>query len=275
MDSLALIIHHVERGSAISLVESPNGYVTHINLGGSTDYSPLEHLYSHLRVTTDTLYITHFHPDQLVDISAASNEFLKPATMQYLDYPSNLLHQALNEDGKSLIKQFEELSAAIPRGDYHGEGTCWWKHWKPEFAAETFGPENALDNSGMFIIYTWRDFKIIITADQEAQAIDYLLNDRDLVTRAYRPDILIVPRHGHESGFTHKWIDTLGKPYLTIISDITGEKTVPEYNSPEFARGIFIHNRQFYCLNTGTFGTISINMHYTEDGKPGWAFYYT
>ncbi len=160
----------------------------------------------------------------------------------------------------------------MPVGDYRGEATCWWKHWKPDFAAEAFGKQNVIENSGLVVVYTWRHFKIAVTAGQEAKAIDLLLDDPEIRATAYKTDVLVAPRHGDDSGFPHKWPEVLGKPYVAIVPNGAGQTCSPAYDSPDFARGVTIGDEKRCCLETGREGTIVVKMNYTAEGKPAWSF---
>ena len=272
MDRLELILYNVGHGLAVSLIEYPEKYVTQIDLGSEGNFSPLEYLSSSRRLRADVLYITHPHADHLSDIRNVGDHF--PDYVQYIDYDWGDVIARERSDLQWVIREFLQfIGLTARRGEYAGNASLKYWYWGPEKAKALFGESNYVNNSGLFIVYKWHDFKISICGDLEAQALEQLISYPDPQAEAQKTDILVAPHHGHKSGYTSKWADVLGKPYISLISVQSRDPSVaPEYYTPEFARGITIGGRTRHCLTTRTDGTIVVKMWYKSDGKCAWSF---
>jgi beta-lactamase superfamily II metal-dependent hydrolase len=273
MDKLELILYNVGHGLAVSLIERPENYVTQIDLGSEDGFSPLEYLLKSRKLRTDILYITHPHADHLSDIQNAYDRYMRPNNMFGVDYDWDDVLEREQDNQKWVIKQYRNLLENIPKGNYQGEASLWYIHWKPEYAKNTFGESTYINNSSLFLVYTWKTFKISIIGDIEKTALEKLLDDPNLQERAKNTDILVAPHHGHESGFTSKLVDVLGKPFITLVSVQDGDPSVaPDYSSPEFSKGVTFDGRTRYCLTTRTDGAILVTMYYDSENKAKWNF---
>jgi len=274
MNELELILYNVGQGLAVSLIEYPEQYVTQIDLGSEGNFSPLEYLSSSRGLRADVLYITHPHADHLSDIMKLHYSSLCPNYMQYGDYDWDDVIEREHSDSKWIIEEFQKVATFVSRGEHNGENAfLWWKRWKPEAAKERFGESSYINNSSLFLIYRWRDFKISIGGDLETEALEASLLGKEFCNHAKNTDILIAPHHGHKSGYTPKWADALGKPYISLISVQNRDPSVATgYYSSEFARGVTIGGETRHCLTIRSDGTIVVRMWYKSDGKCAWKF---
>lgn len=278
MDSLELILFNVGHGLSVALIEYPEKYVTLVDLGCEEHFSPLINLSQTRQVRPDILYITHPHGDHLSDIDSALRPEYTPDFVNYQDYDwvDVVARERSSLVGK--IEQFQQLVAAIPSGVYNGRASLRAWRWTPQLASELFGENNYVNNSSLFLIYKWQDFKIAIAGDQMSDAMDRLCNQENFVADAKNADILIAPHHGHSSpnGFPRLWPKTIGKPFVTLISVQSRDPNVdPGYRSQNFARGVTgvsSQEKPRYSLTTRDDGTISVTMWYDEAGKPSWSF---
>lgn len=270
MEQLELILYNVGHGLAVSLIEYPDKYVTQIDLGSEGNFSPLEYLSSSRRLRPDVLYITHPHADHLSDIRNVGSHY--PAYVQYIDYDWNDIIAREKSDLRWVIEEFLQfIRFTARRNDYAGSASLKYWYWGPEKAKRFFGESNYINNSSLFIVYKWKDFKIIITGDLETAALESLLDHDELCDFARGTDIIIAPHHGHKSGYTSKWADALGKPYISLISVQNRDPSVATgYYSSEFARGLTIGGETRHCLTTRADGTIVFRMWYKSDGKCAW-----
>jgi competence protein ComEC len=273
MNELELILYNVGHGLAVSLIERPENYVTQIDLGSEGNFSPLEYLLSSRRLRTDILYITHPHADHLSDIRSVENSLLCPDYVHYIDFDWNDVLSRERSDSRWIIDEYLQFLRFTRKGLYAGNASLKYWYYQPEKAKEFFSESNYINNSSLFIVYTWRDFKISLCGDLEKQALESMINSSDPKEEARGTDILIAPHHGHKSGYTYKWIDVLGKPYITLISVQSRDPAIaPEYSTPEFSRGLSISGRTRHCLTTRADGTIVVKMWYGDNNKPKWSF---
>lgn len=273
MEELELILHNVGHGLAASLIEYPEKYVVQVDLGSEGDFSPLKYLSESRRLRPDILYITHPYADHLSDIENVYQSSFCPDYMQYADYDWDDVIDREKSDLQWIIKKYRELITFKPRGDYRGKASLQYRYWKPDTAKRLFGETSYVNNSSLFIIYQWQDFKIAITGDLETSALEQLLADEKTCNLAKGTYILIAPHHGHESGYTSKWPSAVGKPHISLISVQSRDSSVAiGYYSSEFARGVNFNGRTRYSLTTRTDGTIVVKMFYGDDGKPKWRF---
>jgi len=267
MDRLELIMYNVGHGLAISLIEYPEKYVTQIDLG-SGDFSPLQYLSDTRRLRTDWLYITHPHADHLSDIQKAQIHY--PNNIQFIDYDWDDVERREKPEQRWILHEFYKLARLTSRGDYGGKADLKYYYWGPEKAKRMFGESNYINNSSLFIIYTWGEFKISICGDLETEALEQLISDLKVKNDAKNSDILVASHHGHLKGYTSKWPLILGKPYFTLISVQSRDSYVANgYSSPDFARGILVGGTRRYRFTTRD-GNIVVGMWY-EDSKPRWS----
>lgn len=71
MNQLELLVFNVGHGLSVALVEKPENYVTLIDLGAETGWTPLKFIALKLKLKPDVLYITHPHADHLDDVETA------------------------------------------------------------------------------------------------------------------------------------------------------------------------------------------------------------
>ena len=86
MERLELIVFHVGHGLSVALIEKPANYVTLVDLGASSGFTPLKELRLRFQVKPDLLYITHPHADHLDDVETALNRTFAPLAINFQDY---------------------------------------------------------------------------------------------------------------------------------------------------------------------------------------------
>ncbi|MFC1869825.1 hypothetical protein ACFLYE_00970 [Chloroflexota bacterium] len=272
VDEVELIMHNVGHGLAVSIIEHPTKYVTEIDLGSEEGYSPLAYLMSTRRLRTDVLYITHPHSDHLSDVSNAFDQRYYPNYLNYQEYDWDDVINRQNDEARDILNSFLRLKRQRPYGEYQGGGSVKLWRWTPENAKTTFGESSYINNSSLCVIYTWQTFKICICGDLETQAVESLVSYDKAKNDIKGYDILVAPHHGHKEGYTPKWVDNVGKPYVSLISVQSRDQSVASgYLSSEFAKGITFMGETRYALTTRRDSTIVVNMYY-KNGKPTWLF---
>ena len=86
MNKLELIVFNVGHGLSVALVERPENYVTLIDLGAETGFTPLKHLSLKMKLKPDIVYITHPHADHIDDVGTALTKDFRPLGIFYQDY---------------------------------------------------------------------------------------------------------------------------------------------------------------------------------------------
>lgn len=271
MDKLELIVFNVGHGLSVALIEHPSKYMTLIDLGASTGFTPLKYLLLNRKIRPDILYITHPHADHIMDIDSAIDKNFMPSSMRYQIYNWKDVIDKEQPKLKQYVEAYVLAQKIIPAGSYKGEGVL--KEWylTPEKAKEIFGETNYINNSSIFLIYTWGDFKIAIAGDHHKELMEAFINSETFLSSAKGTDILIAPHHGHSSGYTGLWPEKVGKPYVTIASVDENNPNVDSGYSSNFSKGIPFNSETRYLLTTREDGNIEVNMWY-KDGKPTWNF---
>ena len=67
MTELELILFNVDHGLSVALIEKPENYLTIIDLGSRSDFSPLSYLLNSRHLRADIMFITHPHADHISD----------------------------------------------------------------------------------------------------------------------------------------------------------------------------------------------------------------
>lgn len=275
MNKLDLIVFNVGHGLSVALIESPENYVTVVDLGREENFSPLMYLSQKRGLRPDILYISHPHGDHLADVDSALRVECIPDFVYYQNYPWDEVIKQEKPELKDKIKQFQKLVSLVPSGEYNGSASLSPWCWTPEKASEIFGRESFVNNSSLFLIYQWRDCKIAIAGDHLSNAIERLCSQSNFIADAKNTDIFIAPHHGHTSprGFSTLWPQKIGKPFISIISVQSQDPKVDSrYSSPDFAKGLTIGDEKRYALTTRDDGTIIVSMWYNGNGQLHWSF---
>jgi len=273
VDRLELIVFNVGHGLSVALAERPSQYVTLIDLGADTGFTPLKHLALKLKLKPDVIYITHPHADHIDDIETALDETFRPLGVFYQDYDWDDVKKRERKELAYKIDKFLQLTRLVPRTQYAGGGSLSLWHFTPQNARKAFAEASYVNNSSLFIIYTWRDFKIAIAGDLESGAMDAMLNSPGFVTNASKTDILVPSHHGHKNGFPASWVEKIGKPHISIISVQEADQSVDSrYASADFARGVNIGGTVRNRLTTRSDGNVCVTMWYATNGSPTWKF---
>lgn len=272
MNKLELIVFRVGFGLSVALIEHPTNYLTLIDLGSASGFTPLKYLALKRKLRPDILYITHPHADHISDVDTALNSAFTPDAIHCQTYDWSDVASREKPTCRWMIQNFKQLVAKMPAGNYRGKAdlACW--RITPGVARKRFGDQRYVNASSLFIIYTWRDFKIAIAGDHETDILDQFLQHKKFVAAAKGTDILIAAHHGHKNGFSQLWTSSVGKPHISLISVQSRDPHVDgRYSKPEFAKGVRVDGATRYALTTRTDGNLFVNMSY-RDGQAQWDF---
>src|SRR5713226_8604649 len=114
MDKLKLMVFNVGHGLSVALVERPENYVTLIDLGAETGFTPLKVLALKLKLKPDVLYITHPHADHLDDVETALEEDFRPLGLFYQDYDWEDVKKREKKELAYKIDDFLKLQRKVP-----------------------------------------------------------------------------------------------------------------------------------------------------------------
>lgn len=273
MDKLELIVFNVGHGLSVALIERPESYVTLIDLGADTGFTPLMHLALKMKLKPDVLYITHPHADHIDAVEIALEKEFRPLGIFYQKYDWEDVKKKEKKECAYKIDKFQELIGVVPFKSYSGGAELRSWSYTPADAKKNFGDATYVNNSSLFLVYAWKTFKIVIAGDLESDGIQGVLNSKEACAAAKRTDILIPAHHGHKNGFPTEWVEKIGKPHVSIISIQERDQHVDtRYNSADFARGVKFNGKPRYSLTTRTDGNISVTMYYADDGSATWSF---
>lgn len=273
MEYLELLLFNVDHGLSLALIERPENYVTLIDLGSKADLSPIKYLGDNLGLKTDILFITHPHGDHLSDISNARKERYYPISINYQSYDWEDVKRKEKKERQPLIDSYTAFIKNFEKKNYRGNAELKYWSYTPDKAKEIYGDTKYINNSSLFIIYKWKDFKIAIPGDLESDAMDNFCNYKEFADFAKNSYILIAPHHGHKEGFSSQWVSKIGKPHVTLISIQKRDSNIDtSYQSEDFAKGILFNGTTAYSLTTRSVGNIKVKMYYNSENKATWSF---
>ncbi len=273
MNQLELRVFNVGHGLSVALIERPENYVTLIDLGAETGWTPLKLMKLSLKLYPDVLYITHPHADHLDDVETALEEKFRPAGLFYQDYDWEDVKKREKKELAYKVDDFLKLQKKVPFRKYGGNGQLDYWRYTPADAKKNFGEATYVNNSSLFLVYKWKTFKIAVAGDLESDGMAGMVGTKAVQESANATDILIPPHHGHKNGFPTDWVAKMGKPYVSIISVQERDQSVDSrYRSSEFAKGVPFGGETRYALTTRSDGSILVTMWYGTDGKAKWEF---
>lgn len=269
---LELILFQVGHGLSVALIEHPHNYVTLIDLGADSGFTPLRYLSLCRKLRPDILYISHPHADHIADVETAFQDHFRPDGIYYQQYDWKDVANREKPECRWLIERYQKLISEIPKRRYNGSGELSEWYYSVDVARQQYGDAAYVNASSLFLIYKWKEFKIAIASDQESSVMDGLLQHDKFVKNAAGTNILIAPHHGHKNGFPAGWPSIVGKPNITLISVQERDPHVHGgYSYPDFATGVKINGQTRYRLTTRVDGNIFVKMWY-EGAKPTWSF---
>lgn len=225
-----------------------------------------------LKLRPALLYVTHPHADHLDDVETALDENFRPLGVHYQDYDWADVKKREKKELEYKIDDFLELRKKVPFKSYAGNASLNYWRYTPAEAKKQFGEATYVNNSSLFFVYKWQDFKIALTGDLESDGMAGMVGTKAVQDAAKGTDILIPSHHGHKNGFPTEWVEKMGKPYVSIISVQERDKSVDtRYNSSDFAQGVTFGLQTRYSLTTRNDGNILVTMWY-GDQKPKWKF---
>jgi len=272
---LKVIIFNVERGFC-AFIRSPNNFALLIDCGSSVGFSPIKYVIDneiqHLQKFNDKhiayFIVSHPHDDHISDIKRLIN--LGPALFYGRDYDWNEIKDP------ELKFQYENLDAYSEwkaggktfEGSFPDWGMEIWKDGLSVSEARKLNPDRQafVNNSSIVVMLGYRGWKFFFSGDLMEDAWEELLKRDDFQKALQGTDFFIAPHHGHKSGYNPKIYDAMGKPWINIISEKSGEEVYSVYSDSEHAKGIEFSGETRRALTTRTDGSIFIEI--PDEGSP-------
>lgn len=269
-------VFDVDHGAANFLI-SPTGMTELVDLGAKSDWSPLDHIYTHYIPAgrrLDRIVLTHHHGDHLDDVFKLSQERM----------PSVVLRRSLtgryeeacrasnSEWGQYRAKYFDLLFAGYTHTVAEAEtATNPWgivKHtWSLTDTAANLagGNDGGMANCCSYLtLYDHLGTKVLQCGDMEkgGMALLVALNPgiKEVVNGV---NVLIAPHHGHKSSYSTDLMAAIGKPDLVIASVMTGDEHVDSrYSDEAVVNGVrWDDGSTKRLLTTRTYGAVTIQSH--------------
>ena len=279
---LEFVFWDVQHGSAC-YIHTPNDRHIAMDLGTGSygtgkPFSPLLHLKNRYGVARlDYVVITHPHRDHLDDIFNFSE--VNPKALRRPGHlsESDVLAGNKKEDAEK-VKEYLKVKAGYmgfvtPGSSSDAETPEQWGDVKMSFFVTPDCDTKNLNNHSIVTVFEYATSKIIIPGDNEKESWGMLIKDQRFVTAAQRPDVLVAPHHGRQSGYCQALFDAVGKPYITIISDgpYCDSSATDCYGGQ--SKGWLVYypgdtSEQRYCVTTRQDGVIRVRAYFASDGKP-------
>ncbi len=273
--TLQIFVYDVGHGQAIHAV-TPKGEVVVIDLGCSSDFSPLEYLSQDTK-TIDSLIVTHPHGDHIDEFLLLKKLGLK---VRQFWRPKWLTEENIRKQNQSTFT--EKLDAYFEMnnnynspiqsynlvGNSNASGGCSIK----KFASKNCGVSNINNHSGV-VVFEYHGVTVIIPGDNEPPSWKELMMQPNFVNVMKRANVFMASHHGRQSGY-HSELFSLGKPNLCIISDGRVKDTDATHRYSYHAKGWGVKSRsnnlsknERACLTTRSDGHLHITIGKNSNGK--------
>jgi beta-lactamase superfamily II metal-dependent hydrolase len=265
--TLKIFVHDVGHGHSIHAF-TPNGQVVVVDLGCSSQFSPLEWLRKKTN-TIDSLIISHPHGDHIDEIERLSAHGF---TVRQLWRPRWLTEEDVRKANQKTYAQkldtyFEmnnQYTGLIASGTLVGDPAVSGGVCIQQFASRECGTSNINNHSGV-IVFTYQGVKVIIPGDNEPPSWKALLELPEFVSAIDGAHVFLASHHGRESGY-HSELFKCMKPKLCLVSDGRVQDTDATSRYSGHAAGWNVRSRsdnssvQRSCLTTRSDGTIVMKV---------------
>lgn len=277
MSPLRVIIHNVGHGQAVHAF-TPDGKVMVIDLGTSTDFSPLVWLGDQTK-TIDSLVITHPHGDHidemlLVDkLGLNVRQLWRPKWLPKKDvYAANQgVYQAKLD---SYFAMSDRYTNPVKDGELVGDPKVTGGVTIKEFASSGCGYSNINNHSGV-VVFDYLGARIVIPGDNEPPSWKELLKKPDFVNLVSDAHVFMASHHGRQSGYCPELFAALNNeaPRLCVISDGRVKDTDATQQYHYHAEGWPVNSRTSpgdgkhrYCVTTRSDGAVVIEVGVNHSG---------
>ena len=257
-----MTVWNVEHGLAVH-IEAPNGKCIVVDLGCSSNFSPLKRLRGK---EVHYMVITHPDFDHIQDIGNIS--YAKPKALNRAKcYTREDLLEGAKDSAKDTIKTYcdfvESYNKTIPYSDTDSP------HNPDVFdglQVQTFRAvhcdKSNRNNQSAIVVLSLGNAKVVICGDNEQASFDELMQRLDFKEAVRGAWILVASHHGRHSGYHQRFV-ALVNPDLTIISDTKKGETSVTYLYKRYSQGYKVwsddgDSEVRYCLTTRQDGSIQV-----------------
>lgn len=277
MASLHIFIHNVGHGQAVHAF-TPDGQIVVIDLGTSTDFSPLEWL-SRDTKTIDSLVVTHPHGDHIDEMLLIDKLGFKVRQLWRPKWlPRDVVYGAnqMAYQGKldAYFDMSNRYSSPINNEELVGNPRVTGGVTIEKFASRNCGTSNINNHSGV-VVFEYLGARIVIPGDNEPPSWKELLKQPDFLSMVQDTHVFMASHHGRQSGYCPELFAALNKtaPRLCIISDGRVLDTDATQRYSYHAEGWTVGSRSTanlkedrYCVTTRSDGTIHIEVGTNQSG---------
>lgn len=132
------------------------------------------------------IYITHPHADHLDDVKTALDKSFRPLGLHCQVYDWADVKKREKKDLAYKVDDFLELQKVVPFRSYSGSADLKYWRYTPEDAKKGFGEATYVNNSSLFFVYKWKDFKIAIAGDLESDGMAGMIGTKEVPRRRQR-----------------------------------------------------------------------------------------
>lgn len=280
MSDLKFMVFNVDRGLCV-FMRTPNDYGVMIDCGRTLDFSPILWLKnneaSSLKLWNGyqltELIITHPHDDHVEDVSNLVKYFPPAILYRQKDCNWDLVLNPPDSDPSLNAKEFYKWQQTYdqPITQYPDFGLDIKLFSLTAKESEEIDPnlQHVLNNSSYVTVISYNTingiWKLVVSGDNETKGWEKLLQRNDFRESIRNVSFFVTSHHGHESGFCSSLYEVMGKPWLNISSEKSGDQSVSTYySSPDFAKGVRNGSNGRYHLTTRKDGSIVIKI--TDQG---------
>lgn len=274
--TLQIFIHNVGHGQAIHAI-TPSGKTVVIDLGRSSDFSPLEWLRQDTD-TIDSLVITHPHGDHIDEFLLLNKMGFK---IRQLWRPKWIPKEEIIKQNQSSFT--EKLNAYFDMSDEYCNGIDSNEEiGNPavsggvsieKFFSSDCGFSNINNHSGV-VVFKYQGVTVVIPGDNEPASWKSLMKQPAFVTAISNAHVFMASHHGRESGYCSDIF--VSKPLLCVVSDGRVQDTDARHRYTYHARKWSVTNRtrnmreERACLSTRNDGHIKIKIGPNPQGGTGY-----
>lgn len=272
---LEIVVHDVGHGQAIHAF-TPNNQVIVIDLGGSSEFSPLFWLKGRTS-TIDMLVVSHPHGDHIDEIELLDRhgfsikQFWRPRWLKEDDVRN--ANQRSYSDALGVYFNMDDVfTAAVPDGTLVGDPDVSGGVKIQTFASSDCGVSNINNHSGV-VVFSYLGVKVVISGDNEPASWKSLLEDANFVEAIRGAHVFLASHHGRESGYHSELFENMN-PKLCIVSDGKVQNTDARSRYTNHASGWNVRSRSTQeiterkCLTTRSDGTVVIEIGIDRLARP-------
>ena len=271
---LKVIIFNVERGFC-AFILSPNKYGLLIDCGKSAQFSPIKYIITNMtqdiakfneRYLAYTV-ISHPHEDHISDVKRLIDFY--PAILCAVNYDWDEIKDPEHKDEYENLDAYAKWKSGL--SSYEGDPIDWGMQlWRDGLSVDEAKKINSnrqafVNNSSLAVMLEYRKWKFFFSGDIMEDGWEEILKREDFGDALKGTDFFVTSHHGHKSGFNPKIYEVMGKPFINIVSEKSGEEVYSVYSDEDHAKGITWQGETRRMFST-RLGSITIEV--PDQGTP-------